>query len=91
MEVPESTYRFGSLLFALGVLNQMTMVARLHGTLPLTTAVILTLACVILVHYYAKASDTWNGLLYSGVVYSVGILAIFKVFPTTHATPSQGN
>jgi hypothetical protein len=89
MEIPCNTYRFGALLFVLGVLNQMTMVCRLRGTLPIIAFILLVLACTLLVRYYANALDTWNGLLYSSILYSVGMLVVFKVFPPRELTGAE--
>ena len=86
MEIPPNTYRLGAFLFIVGVLNQSTMICRLRGTLPVVVFILLTLACMVLVRYYENASDTWNGLLYSSVIYSVGKLVVFKVFPPRDTT-----
>jgi hypothetical protein len=89
MEIPINTRRFGGLLFALGVLNHTTMVCCLRGTLPVVLFILLTLSCVVLVRYHANALDTWNGILYSAVLYSMGMLVVFKVFPPRAAQNTQ--
>jgi hypothetical protein len=78
--IPRGTYRFGFLLFVLGVLNNLSVVRHL-GRVPVSIFAMLTITTSLVYQQYADTSDEWNGLLISSVLYVLGLLAIFKVFP----------